>query len=171
MKKLLSVAAVMALIVVLCSYTSAGAFREKAMIYLAQQTEKSIAGESETPGGEVSDDAETEAEDEYDDARCVAFAVEELKKARREALLELQQGFSYDNLCRLEVDDDGVVGLVDVADVRDGVRAAVADDVAGDLSVTRCGKRRSSQTEGEQVVAESPSHQLTLLSWDQGLPQ
>ena len=67
MKKLLYVATVVAFFVLFCFYTPADASGEKGMIYLAQQTEESAAGESETPGGEVSDDAETEEEDEYDD--------------------------------------------------------------------------------------------------------
>jgi phospholipid-binding lipoprotein MlaA len=61
------VAAVVAFFVVLCGYTPAGAFREKGMIYLAQQTGESVDKQSEAPPGENLDEAETEEEDEYDD--------------------------------------------------------------------------------------------------------
>jgi phospholipid-binding lipoprotein MlaA len=66
-KKLLSIAAVLAFFVVLCGYTPAGAFDEKGRIYLAQQTQESADKQSETPPSEVSDEAETEEDDEYDD--------------------------------------------------------------------------------------------------------
>ena len=67
MKNLLCVAAVVAFFVVLCGYTPADAFREKGVIYLAQQTEESAEKKSEAPGSEVLDEAETEGEDEDDD--------------------------------------------------------------------------------------------------------
>ncbi len=67
MKNLLCVAAVVAFFVVLCGYTPADAFREKGVIYLAQQTEESAEKKSEAPGGEVLDETETEGEDEDDD--------------------------------------------------------------------------------------------------------
>jgi phospholipid-binding lipoprotein MlaA len=67
MKKLLSAAIVTAFLIVLCGYTHADAFREKGMIYLAQQTEASADKKSEAPRGEDLDDAETEGEDEYND--------------------------------------------------------------------------------------------------------
>ena len=67
MKKLLYVAAVLAFLVVLCGYTPAGAFDETGSIYLSQQTEESADKQSEAPMGEVSDEAETEGDDEYDD--------------------------------------------------------------------------------------------------------
>jgi phospholipid-binding lipoprotein MlaA len=68
-KNLLYVAAVVAFFVVLCGYSPADAFREKGMIYLAQQTEESAGKQPEAPGGEVLDEAEAEEEeeDEYDD--------------------------------------------------------------------------------------------------------
>jgi phospholipid-binding lipoprotein MlaA len=66
-KNLLCVAVVVAFFVVLCGFTPADAFREKGMIYLAQQTEESAEKKSEAPGGEVLDEAETEGEDEDDD--------------------------------------------------------------------------------------------------------
>jgi phospholipid-binding lipoprotein MlaA len=89
----------MALFVVLCGYTSAGAFRERAMIYLAQQTGKSIAGESETPGGEVSDDAETEEEDEYDDEYDDEdeYADEEDVELIPDPFIEMNTGFYHFN--------------------------------------------------------------------------
>ena len=67
MKKLLSVAAILAFFVVLCGYTPAGAFDEKGRIYLAQQTQESADEQSEKPPTEVSDEAATQEEDEYDD--------------------------------------------------------------------------------------------------------
>ena len=57
-KKLLSAAIVTAFLITLCGYTPADAFREKGMIYLAQQTEQSADEKSEAPPGEDSDDAE-----------------------------------------------------------------------------------------------------------------
>jgi phospholipid-binding lipoprotein MlaA len=66
-KNLLYVAAVVAFFIVLFGYTPADAFREKGVIYLSQQTEESADKESETQGGEVSDDAETDENDENDD--------------------------------------------------------------------------------------------------------
>ncbi len=67
MKKLLSIAAVLAFFVVLCGYTPAGAFDEKGRIYLAQQTQESADKQPEIPPTEVSDEAETEEEEEDDD--------------------------------------------------------------------------------------------------------
>ncbi len=67
MKKLISLAAIMVLFVVLCGHTPAGAFREKGIIYLAQQTGDSADKQSGTAMDEVSDGAEIDEEDEYGD--------------------------------------------------------------------------------------------------------
>ena len=67
MKELISLAAVLALFIVLCGLSPADAFDEKGMIYLAQQADESADKQTETPKGEILDEAEAEAEDEYDD--------------------------------------------------------------------------------------------------------
>ncbi len=67
MKKLLSFAAVLVFIVVLCGHTPAAAFDEKGRIYLAQQTEESTDKQSEASQAEASDEAETKGNDDDDD--------------------------------------------------------------------------------------------------------
>ena len=103
MKKILSFAAVLAFFVVLCGYTPAGAFREKGMIFLAQQTEESANKESETQSGEASDEAESEGEDddddeyddEYDDDD--EYAEEEDVELIPDPFIELNTGFYHFN--------------------------------------------------------------------------
>ena len=66
-KKLISLVAVLAFFMVLCSQTPADASREKDMIYLAQQTEESDDKQSETVMDEGSGETEAEEEDEFDE--------------------------------------------------------------------------------------------------------
>jgi phospholipid-binding lipoprotein MlaA len=64
MKKLISLVAALAFFMVLYSHTPAGAYREKDIIYLAQQTDES----TDKPSEKVMDEGLGEAEaDEYDD--------------------------------------------------------------------------------------------------------
>jgi phospholipid-binding lipoprotein MlaA len=66
-KNLLAIATMTAFLLVLCGHTSAGAFDEKDMNSLAQQTQESADKQSETATDEGSDEAEADEEDEYDD--------------------------------------------------------------------------------------------------------
>ena len=100
MKKLLYVAAVLAFLVVLCGYTPAGAFDETGSIYLSQQTEESADKQSEAPMGEVSDEAETEGDDEYDDDEYDdddEYAEEEDVELIPDPFIEMNTGFYHFN--------------------------------------------------------------------------
>jgi phospholipid-binding lipoprotein MlaA len=69
-KKLLSVAAVIAFFILLSGYTPAEGFDNEPVepgILLAQQTQESATEQSETPKEEVLDEAKEGEEDEYDD--------------------------------------------------------------------------------------------------------
>ena len=90
MKKLISLAAIMVLFVVLCGHTPAGAFREKGIIYLAQQTGDSADKQSGTAMDEVSDEAAIDDEDEYDDDE---YADEEEVELIPDPLIEINRGF------------------------------------------------------------------------------
>ena len=98
MKILFFVAAVVTFFVVLCGYTPAGAFREKGMIYLAQQTKQSADKQSEAQGGEVSDDAETDEDDEYDEYDDDdEYADTEDVELIPDPFIELNRGFFHFN--------------------------------------------------------------------------
>ena len=90
MKKLISLAAIMVLFVVLCGHTPAGAFREKGIIYLAQQTGDSADKQSGTAMDEVSDEAAIDDEDEYDDDE---YADEEEVELIPDPLIEINAAF------------------------------------------------------------------------------
>jgi len=99
-KKIISLAAIMVLLVVLCGHTPAGAFREKGMIYLAQQTEESTDKQSETPMDEVSDEAASDEEDEYDDDEYDdddEYADEEDVELISDPLIVMNRGFFHFN--------------------------------------------------------------------------
>ena len=90
MKKLISLVAIMVFFVVLCGHTPAGAFREKGIIYLAQQTGESADEQSATPMDDVSDEAAIDEEDEYDDDE---YADEEGVELIPDPLIEINTVF------------------------------------------------------------------------------
>ena len=95
MKKLISLVATLAFFMVLCGHTPAGAFREKDMSYLAQQTEESADKQSETVTDEGSDEAEADEDDddEYDDE----YADEEDVELISDPLIGMNRGFYHFN--------------------------------------------------------------------------
>jgi phospholipid-binding lipoprotein MlaA len=95
-KKLISLAAIMVLLVVLCGHTPAGAYRENGIIYLAQQTEESADKQSETPMDAVSDEAASDEEDEYDDDDD-EYADEEDVELIPDPLIGMNTGFYHFN--------------------------------------------------------------------------
>ncbi len=95
MKKLLSVAVILAFFVVLGGYTPARAFDGKGRIYLAQQTQESADKQSETPPAEVSNKTKTEEEDEYDDED--EYADEEDVELISDPLIGLNTAFYHFN--------------------------------------------------------------------------
>ena len=97
MKILISLAAVLALIVVLCDHTPADAFGEKGSIYLTQQADESADKQSETPRGEILDEAEAEEEDEYDDEYDDEYADEEDVELIPDPFIEMNTGLYHFN--------------------------------------------------------------------------
>ena len=102
MKKLFSVVAVSALLIVFCGYTPAESFNnepiEPAML-LAQQTQESADKQLQAPREEVLDEAredeEDEYEDEYDDED--EYADEEDVELIPDPLIELNTGIFHFN--------------------------------------------------------------------------
>ncbi len=92
MKKLISLVAALTFFIVLYGHTPAGAFREKDIIYLAQQTDKSAEKQPGTAMDEVSDEAALEEEDEYDDDED-EYADEEDVELIPDPLIEINTGF------------------------------------------------------------------------------
>ncbi len=92
MKKLISLVAALTFFIVLYGHTPAGAFRERDIIYLAQQTDKSAEKQPGTAMDEVSDEAALEEEDEYDDDED-EYADEEDVELIPDLLIEINTGF------------------------------------------------------------------------------
>jgi len=66
-KKLLLAAAAVCFLIVVIGYVPAEAFNDEATLYLAQATPQSADNKTETSAAEVSDPADKDKEDEYDD--------------------------------------------------------------------------------------------------------
>ncbi len=96
MNKLLSLAACMALIFIICDQSPASAFDEKGALYLAQHTEKSAAVQSETSKSVVLDPADTDEEDDNDDDENDDYADEDTQLIP-DPFIELNKGIYHFN--------------------------------------------------------------------------
>ena len=92
MKKLLSLAAVLAFLIVICGQTPSAAFGEKGAVYLVQNTGGEAAEQAETGGDEVSEKTESDEEDEYDDEYDDEYAESEDVELIPDPLIQMNQG-------------------------------------------------------------------------------